>query len=68
MNIDRARRIPAKWVHEEQHGNVTMPELVVRLTSNGFIYDTSHHFNAEEAAALAAWVREAAKNPRGSAA
>ena len=67
MNIDRARRILAKWVHEDEHGNVTMPELVVRLTSNGFIYDTPHHFNAEEATALAVWVREATKSPSGSA-
>ena len=68
MNIDRARRILAKWAHEDEHGKVTMPELVVRLTSNGFIYDTPYHFNAEEAAALATWVRAATKNPRGNAA
>ena len=68
MNNERARKVLDKWLHEDSHGNVTMPGLVVRLTSKGFIYETPHHFSLEEAAALAVWVREATKNPSGSAA
>ena len=68
MHISRARTILAKWLHEDQHGNVSMPRLVLRLTATGFVYTVPEGFTAEETEALAVWVREATSTPGATAA
>ena len=61
MTTDQARTTLAKWLRDDQHGNATAPNLVVRLTSGGFLCDTPQGFTIDEAAALAVWVRAATK-------
>ena len=68
MNIDQANAILSKLLDELEHDSATTTSLVVRLTSSGFVYETPRRFNAEEAAALTVWVREATKPPGAAAA
>ena len=68
MYISLARAILAKWLHEDQYGKVIMPRLVVRMTTNGFVYDVPHDFSTQETEALAVWVREATNTPGATAA
>ena len=68
MTLTHARTILAKWLHTDHHGNVSIPRLVVRMTSNGFVYEVPHDFTAQETEALGVWVREATSTPGATAA
>jgi len=68
MHISQARTILAKWLHEDQHGNISMPRLVVRVTAAAIVYNVPEGFAALETEALAVWVREATNTPGATAA
>jgi hypothetical protein len=46
-----------EWLRADPPGHTSLPSLVVRLTSDGFVCETPESFTADEAAALAVWVR-----------
>ncbi len=61
MTSDQARATLAEWLRADPRGPTTLPSLVVRLTSDRFVCETRESYTADEAAALAVWVRAAMK-------
>jgi hypothetical protein len=61
MDIDQARVILARFIDVDHLGKESIPGLVVRSTARGFVYEAPGGLTADEAEAIAVWLREALK-------
>jgi len=61
MTTDQACATLAEWLRADPRGHAALPAFVVCVTSDGLVCETPLGFTADEARALAGWVRAATK-------